>query len=331
MKDTEKYTERDWEELAARFSGEKAAAGSDIENFTIEDDLNTEKQWREIGMKSKMGNINVDSAWNKLHNRIRQEGLLTKTIHISSVSRRSMLLRIAAAVVIIAGLGAAVLYISNSGILSGNKIIAAGYDQRNLEVTLPDGSRVWLNRNSSISYKPGLGRDSRNVKLTGEAFFDIAHDASRPFIIDAGNAQVKDIGTSFNVITNNQNNEVEVFVRSGKVMLSNQSGSRELIIDPGYIGVISTINASRSLNKNPNYLSWNTDLLSYEGESLEKVFRDLKRVHNINVVADNPEILKKTISTTFDKLPQDTIIRIICTTFNFRYQKEGNNYHLTSK
>ncbi len=64
------------------------------------------------------------------------------------------------------------------------------------------------------------------MKLRGEAFFEIAPDASKPFIIDAGEANIKVVGTSFNVITNNPESEVEVFVKTGKVLVSDNSGSQ---------------------------------------------------------------------------------------------------------
>ena len=91
---------------------------------------------------------------------------------------------------------------------------------------LPDGSKIFLNRNSEFSYRSNFGKHRRDVKLTGEAFFEIAPDASKPFIIDAGKAKVKVVGTSFNVITNNSESAVEVFVKTGKVMLSDNSGSQ---------------------------------------------------------------------------------------------------------
>ena len=330
MNNTDKYTDREWEELAAKFSGEAPSVSGELESFSAEDSLNTEKQWKELGMMNNK-EINVDSAWNKLYRRLSDNGLLTKTVHLGDFSRRRIFIRIAAAILILAGLGTAALYLANPGIFSGNIVVIADNNQRNIEVSLPDGSKVWLNRNSELSYNHNPGKSTRNVKIKGEAFFDIAHDASKPFIIDAGKANVKVVGTSFNVITDNQKNEVEVFVKTGKVMLSDQSGARELMLEPGFIGKINSSGSSKSLNEDPNYLSWNTNLLVYEGEKLSKVFSDLKRVHNINVITDDPEILSKTIVTTFDQLPQDTIIRIICTTFNFNYQKEGQYYRLSKK
>jgi ferric-dicitrate binding protein FerR (iron transport regulator) len=114
-------------------------------------------------------------------------------------------------------------------------------------------------------------------------------------------------------------------------MLSDEPDSEEMILEPGYIGTIGSSGASKTLNADKNYMSWNTNLLVYEGETLKKVFDDLKRVHNIYIASDDPVILNEKISTTFDKMPQDTIIRIICTTFNLGYQKDGNNYHLSRK
>jgi ferric-dicitrate binding protein FerR (iron transport regulator) len=282
-------------------------------------------------MADNVDEINVDNAWNKLHKRLADNGLLTKTVNLEERYSSRFFLRIAAAVLIVAGLGAAALYIGSSGIFTGNSVVVTGIDNRSMEVSLPDGSHVWLNRNSELSYKNSPGKATRNVKLKGEAFFDIAHNASKPFIIDAGKAKVKVLGTSFNVITSNPRDEVEVFVKTGSVMLSDQAGSHKIILEPGYVGKISSASASKSVNENQNYLSWKTDLLVYNGEILGNVFSDLKKVHNINVVADDPAILTETISTTFDKLPQDTIISIICTTFNLRYQKEGQLYHLSRK
>ena len=138
-----------------------------------------------------------------------------------------------------------------------------GNDQKNLLIDLPDGSKIYLNRNSELSYRENFGKNKRDVKLTGEAFFEISPDAIKPFIIDAGKASVKVVGTSFNVITNNTESAVEVFVITGKVILSDKSGSQSIALEPGYIGTIDSKKSGKSLNDNPNYRSWNTGLLVY--------------------------------------------------------------------
>ncbi len=126
----------------------------------------------------------------------------------------------------------------NPDILSRKITIAAGNDEKNIKVELPDGSTIFLNRNSQLSYRSNFNGRGRNVNLKGEAFFEIAPDATKPFIIDAGNARVRVVGTSFNVITRNSESAVEVYVKTGKVLLSDNSGSKELALDPGYIGTM---------------------------------------------------------------------------------------------
>ena len=169
------------------------------------------------------------------------------------------------------------------------------------------------------------------MTLTGEAFFEIAPDANKPFIIDAGRASVKVVGTSFNVITRNNEAAVEVFVKTGKVMLSNNSRSKTLSLEPGYIGTMDSEISAKTLNQNPNYLSWKTGLLVYNGQKLDVVFSDLKRVYNMDIEAADPAILENRWTSPIDNQPQETIIRLICASFNLTYTKDGNIYHLVKK
>ena len=244
---------------------------------------------------------------------------------------RSTFLRIAASVIILLSLGTAALYINNAGYFSKKITVFAGNDQKNIQVSLSDGSKVYLNRNSEFSYRKNFGKTGRNVKLTGEAFFEIAPDASKPFIIDAGKAKVKVVGTSFNVITNNRESAVEVFVKTGKVLVSDNSGSQSIQLDPGFVGTMNSKAAAKVLNTNPNYLSWNTGYLDYSGQKLSVVFKDLKRVYDMDIIADDSLILENPWHAPIVNSSQETIINIICRSFNLNYTKEGNVYRLSKK
>ena len=329
MDNKEKYTDQDLEKIASLICGEGATDDDLLRKFREADHLKTEKNWNEIGNMGKDKSINVDKAWGNIYSRIEENGLLSENeVSKISIFRRPMM-RIAASVLVIIGLGAGLLYLNSRNVTSSKTIVASNENQRNIEVTLPDGSKVYLNRNSELSYNKDTEKFNRNVSLRGEAFFDVTHDPSSPFIIDAGNAHVKVLGTSFTVMTSNSRNEVEVFVKTGKVMLSNDSGTQNLMLEPDFIGTVDQSSSAKVLNQNPNYLSWYTDLLVYDAKKLDVVFADMKRVFNIDIVADNQEILNKSITTTFEKEPDETIIRIICSTFNFRYTKEGSVYHLS--
>ena len=331
MKNTEKFTDKEWEELASILSGEKGEQNDLLDRFMSEDQNNSGKRWKDLQNMNNSEEIDVDKAWNNVHSRLMQNSLKTDVSPVRISFMRTTLFRIAAAALILLSLGTAAIYMSNSGLLSKKITVLAGMDQKNILVSLPDGSKVYLNRNSLFSYKKNFGTHGRDVKLTGEAFFEITPDKSKPFIIDAGKAKVKVVGTTFNVITNNTNAAVEVFVKTGKVLVSDSTGSNTIQLDPGFIGTMNSKSSAKALNTNPNYLSWKTGYLDYNGQKLNTVFSDLKRVYNMNIVADDPQILDNPWHSPIDNVDEETIIRIICTSFNLSYTKDGNVYHLSKK
>ena len=296
-----------------------------FDEFLSGQNQSIQKYLKEMDDIGRSRNVDVDKAWNKLYNRLEGDKLIRKNSTLFNP-----VFRIAASVILIIGLTFTGLYIGTNSFEKNNiNTITAGIEQKNLEVTLPDGSKVVLNRNSKIEYPDKFNRKTRSVKLQGEAFFDIEPNTSRPFIVDAGTANITVLGTSFNV--NTGNNGVEVFVTSGKVMLSSNTGNQSITLEKGDVGSILDNKATKMANTDPNYLSWKTEILRFEGDYLGKVLNDLKRVHNINIEVQSEEISNLRFTSVFDNQSPDTIIRIICTTFNLEYYKEGNIYFLDKK
>ncbi len=331
MKKIEKFTDREWEKIASLLSEEKGEQTDLLNRFMAEDIYNTGNRWKELRNMSSNKEINVDKAWNSVYSRMNENGLKTDNAPVRISFMRSTLIRVAAAALILLCLGATGIYLSNNDAFSKNITMATGNDQKNYEVSLPDGSKIFLNRNSEFHYHANFGKQKREVKLTGEAFFEISPDVSKPFIIDAGKAKVKVVGTSFNIITKNSESAVEVYVKTGKVMLTDNTGSNSLLLDPGFVGTMDSKKSGKIINKNPNYMSWKTGLLVYDGQKLNVVFNDLKRVYNMDIVADDPHILEYPWHSPIDNLPQDTIIHLICASFNLSYTKDGSVYHLLKK
>jgi ferric-dicitrate binding protein FerR (iron transport regulator) len=330
MKNIENYTDQEWEELASILSDEKGEHSDLIDRFAEEDANNSSKKWKELRMNSNE-KIDVDRAWNNVQSRLSENNLLVAEKSLRVRFTRSTFMRIAAVALILLSLGSAVIYINNAGYLSKKISVIAGIDQKNVLVSLPDGSKIYLNRNSEFSYRSNFGKHGRNVSLTGEAFFEIAPDVTKPFIIDAGKAKVKVVGTTFNVITNNTESAVEVFVKTGKVIVSDESGTKSIQLDPGYVGTMNSKASDKKINENPNYISWKTGYLDYNGQKLNIVFKDLKRVYNMEIVADDPSILENPWSSPIDNVDQETIIQMICTSFNLSFEKDGDTYHLSKK
>src|SRR5664280_1250499 len=292
MKNTERFTDKEWEELASILSDEKTEQGDLLNRFTAEDQNNSGKTWKDLKNMNNQEEIDIDRAWKSLNSRLIKNGhnSIERPVRISPF--RTTLFRIAAAALLLISMGTTAIFINNPGILSKKDTVVALNEQKNVLISLPDGSKVYLNRNSTFTYRKNFGKHRRDVYLSGEAFFEIAPDASKPFIIDAGNAKVKVVGTSFNVITNNSESAVEVFVKTGKVLVSDNSGSQSIQLDPGFVGTVNSKAAAKVLNTNPNYLSWNTGYLDYSGQKLSVVFKDLKRVYDMDIIADDPSIME---------------------------------------
>jgi transmembrane sensor len=331
MNKKERFSEKEWEELASLLSEEKGEQTDLLNRFIDEDIANTGKQWKALKNMNGEKEINVDKAWKNVYSRMKDNGLKTDNGPARIGFMRSTFMRVAAVALVVLSLSTTAVYLNNSGAFSKKIVLTTGNDQKNLLVPLPDGSRLFLNRNSELSYRANFGKHSRDVKLNGEAFFEISADASKPFTIDAGNARVKVVGTSFNVISKNAESAVEVYVKTGKVMLSDNSGSKTILLDPGFVGTMDSNISGKTININQNYLSWNTGLLVYQGQKLDVVFKDLKRVYNMDIVADDPGILENLWTSPIDNQTQETIIRLICASFNLSYVKDGTVFHLAKK
>lgn len=316
---TEKMSEQDWADAAAWLSGE-STAGEEAARILIDEDNDIMRKWNDLkNIDDEI--IDVDKAWDRLNRRIETES------PVITLERRSFIYsfaRIAAMVIIVTGLGWLFFKVAGTEKIT----VSSGPDEKNIEVLLADGSRVYLNRDSRLTYPEDFRSDNRTVSLVGEAFFDITADASRPFIIDAGKASVKVLGTSFSVMTDNGNSEVEVFVESGSVMLFSDNGSHNVTLEPQFVGRVSDTGASQAVNTDANYLSWHTDMLVFDGERLETVFADLKRTFNISIEAADPAIYEYRLTSPFVDQPHDTIIKVICTTFNLHSVREEGVYRL---
>jgi ferric-dicitrate binding protein FerR (iron transport regulator) len=325
--DITNLSNKEWSKLASFLSGENPGNPEKYGSLISTGNQEMASEWKELERIKSKKEINVDKAWNDLSPRLHSIDQPEKHAFIRQ-STATLFIRIAAVALLLTGIGIAVAYLNNRGIFNQKISISTGPDQKNLMASLSDGSIVYLNYNSRISYGKSFGKKERNVSLKGEAFFEIVPDEMKPFTIDAGKAKVKVLGTSFNVITDNAVHEVEVYVKSGKVALSDNAGTRNIVVEPGYVGTIGADHPSKTLNTNRNYLSWNTGRIVYVSEKLKIVFSDLVRIFNITINTSNPEILDEPITADWDNDSAETIIRVICATFNLGYQKDGNVYHL---
>jgi len=156
------------------------------------------------------------------------------------------------------------------------------------EYALPDGSFVTLNSNSKLVYPKHFKGNTREVTIYGEAFFDVKPNPEKPFIINAGNARVKVVGTSFNVSAYPETETVEVVVKTGKVQVTNKnaealSDANQVFLIPGEKGTLFNKSSilEKSQNSNLNYLAWKTRDFIFNDMPLNEVFQCLAKIFHV--------------------------------------------------
>lgn len=178
-------------------------------------------------------------------------------------------------------------------------------------VTLPDGSRIWLNAESSVTYPEQFtALETRNIQLTGEAFFDVARDEAKPFTIRSGDLVTTVLGTSFNIRDYPEDQTIAVTVATGKVKIESandqhQETASQLLV-PGEQGVYNKQSASiaKTQVKLEKYLAWKGGTILLEGVSLKEATDILSRWYDAEFVFKNPALETCTIDGKFrnDKL-----------------------------
>jgi len=218
-----------------------------------------------------------------------------------------------------------------------NEIISAENQVLN-EFVLPDGSVVTLNSNSKLTFPKKFKGDIREVTIEGEAFFDVQRNPEKPFVINAGKAQVKVLGTSFSVSAYPGAETVEVIVETGKVqVISNNielpAENREVFLIPGEKGTFFTTNEilEKSVNENPNFLAWKTHDLIFNKVPLREVVESLEKAYHINITVAEPELNDLLYEGHFDQKPIDFVLDVIRLTFNLELSVENEHYTLSSR
>lgn len=188
---------------------------------------------------------------------------------------------------------------------------------------LPDGSTGHLNSGSRLKY-PVQFNGERKVELSGEAFFDVVHNAEIPFHVNTKNLDIKVMGTTFNVIANENENTEEIILQTGRVDISSKSGKKLTVMKPNELFSLDI--AKRSFVKNKveasQYTSWKEGKLVFRNENMQQVARRLSRWYNAEVTVDDRLLEDYTFHATFLDEPLDEVLKLLSITTPLSYQEE---------
>ena len=153
------------------------------------------------------------------------------------------------------------------------------------QVVLEDGTHVWLNAASSLKYPDTFNEKERVVELTGEAYFEVAHMAAKPFKVVSKDQLVEVLGTHFNVNTYLDEPDVKTTLLEGSVKVSPLSGNHKsgLILKPGEQAVNTTNRIVKSQADTEEAIAWKNGFFQFEDASLETVMRQIARWYDLEV------------------------------------------------
>jgi ferric-dicitrate binding protein FerR (iron transport regulator) len=157
------------------------------------------------------------------------------------------------------------------------------------QVTLPDGTHIWLNSGSQLSYPTEFSGNSREVYLSGEAIFDVTHDTEKPFFVITKDVKIKVLGTRFNVSAYDNEPNVQTVLLEGKVTIGkNAFLAKTMQMEPGERVVYNQKSEDFTKDKvDVNYYtSWLYGYLIFENEPTPEVFRKLERYYNQSIVVE---------------------------------------------
>lgn len=160
-------------------------------------------------------------------------------------------------------------------------------------ISLADGSKIWLNENTRFSYPTSFSGKRRPVELSGEAYFEIAADEDRPFIVSTQNSVVEVLGTSFNLRALDSEPTTTLTVKTGQVRFYEKNNKdRVVFLSQNQEAVLLHQSKQIALNKKAdlNALSWQTNHLRFRNRSLTDVFDILERHFKIDIDCQNPAL-----------------------------------------
>jgi len=195
-------------------------------------------------------------------------------------------------------------------------------------ILLPDSTQVWLNAGSTLDYPEHFDEKTREVTLTGEAYFDVKHAEEHPFVIHTGQIQTTVLGTAFNINAYTDRSNIQVSVSRGKVKVSRGDQLIATLVKGQAVKVSQTgdTGPQKVLTTN-SVAAWQQGNMVYDDETLGDIIADLQRVYNVNIQVEKNQMLALRISTSFRReLGVSHALDILCKLTDTQLVEQNGTY-----
>ena len=273
---------------------------SNNENKAHFNDL--KKIWIQSGTLSEYDLIDVNAARNKVKSKIK-----IQSNNKLLIVRR--LLRIAAVFVLAIGIGWLTYYLFEKA--GSKRVIYSESVTKNGEkeqLVLSDGTEIWINSGTSLKYPEVFTGKNREVFLEGEAFFDVAHNSNKPFIITTSFIQVEVLGTEFNISSYTDDETIETTLVTGAVKIINKNskskqGKENYTLKPNDKATFFKNNNTIVIDEviTQYYTSWKDGRLFFNNETFESIAKRLERWYDLEIVLTNSKLKYNRYTCVVDK------------------------------
>lgn len=268
--------------------------------------------WNAMSLLQEMEQFNSFEAFKKIDPQLNQA---------SGFRWLSILQRIAAVLIIPLLAYAAYVTISNASLkhLSETKPLMQKILSRQgtiTQLTLADGTQVWLNSGSTLQFPLNFTGQKREVRLNGEAFFEVTKNKKHPFIINANELNVEVLGTSFNVVSYKDESVIEVVLVTGEVKLSSDAENKAKqfgLMHPGQ-RVIYTKKTQESIFEEVDvnkYIAWRKGMLIFKDDSMDEVIKRLSRWFNVEITVKDSELSGYKYKATFSNETLTQVLNLL--------------------
>ena len=262
----------------------------------------------------------------KIMIRIQEEEKSTKSVRLLPWFARA-----AAAVLIIVGISYIYQNQSSESSEMVMQAVASTSHIEQKELLLPDGTKVWMNRNSELLYPENFMGDTRTVYLKGEAFFDVAHNKEQPFTIHAGTSKTTVIGTSFNLRAYGKEDDIRLTVVSGKVAFALADNREQVLVTPGNMATLHEDAKAISLGENNdlNFSSWKTNKLLFDDNKVDEMILALERHFDVSISVSNDGLKKCRFTGDFEETELNNILQIVTRAIGSTYEYKDGSYTIS--
>lgn len=263
------------------------------------------------------GNWDVDRAWNRVSARLDESDVVP--LH----SRRRVL---ALAAAVILTLGATFVWrAQNRDVEFAQQVYVTNPGERR-EVNLPDSTRIIIAPGSSLTVAEGYGTSDRTVTLEGEAWFDVRHDASRPFRVHAAGTVTEDLGTEFSVRAR-AGEAVRVVLVTGRASFARESAARAVELAPGEVAQLGAADASPVITRGEDVaglVSWREGRLEFVDARLSEVLAELGRWYALEFRVEDSTLASRRLTHTFATGDLTDALEVLSLSLGARAERAGS-------